>query len=78
MKTTVKLTIRAENADSQAVASAAGTANGEKKNSPPSPIVPPSGSPEPESIRSKGWFPPGPACIHSQTQQPVPTWEPPA
>lgn len=52
VKTTVKLTIRAENADSQAVASAAGTANGEKKNSPPSPIVPPSGSPEPESIRS--------------------------
>uniref|UniRef100_A0A8C3YVG6 Multiple PDZ domain protein n=1 Tax=Catagonus wagneri TaxID=51154 RepID=A0A8C3YVG6_9CETA len=51
-KTTVKLTIRAENADSQAVASAAGTANGEKKNSPSSPIVPPSGSPEPESIRS--------------------------
>lgn len=52
VKTTVKLTIRAENADSQAVASAAGTANGEKKNSPPSPIVPPSGSPEPESVRS--------------------------
>ncbi|XP_047623602.1 multiple PDZ domain protein isoform X6 [Phacochoerus africanus] len=51
-KTTVKLTIHAENADSQAVASAAGTANGEKKNSPLSPIVPPSGSPEPESIRS--------------------------
>ncbi|XP_068409792.1 multiple PDZ domain protein isoform X6 [Eschrichtius robustus] len=51
-KTTVKLTIRAENPDSQAVASAAGTANGEKKSSPQSLMVPPSGSPEPEPIRS--------------------------
>uniref|UniRef100_A0A9L0TEL1 Multiple PDZ domain crumbs cell polarity complex component n=1 Tax=Equus caballus TaxID=9796 RepID=A0A9L0TEL1_HORSE len=51
-KTTVKLTICAENPDSQAIASAAGTANGEKKNSSQSPMVPPSGSPEPESIRS--------------------------
>ncbi|XP_061056415.1 multiple PDZ domain protein isoform X6 [Eubalaena glacialis] len=51
-KTTVKLTIRAENPDSQAVASAAGTANGEKKSSPQALMVPPSGSPEPEPIRS--------------------------
>ncbi|XP_026961665.1 multiple PDZ domain protein isoform X2 [Sagmatias obliquidens] len=51
-RTTVKLTIRAENPDSQAVASAAGTANGEKKSSPQSLMVPPSGSPEPEPIRS--------------------------
>ncbi|TKC47841.1 hypothetical protein EI555_013921 [Monodon monoceros] len=51
-RTTVKLTIRAENPDSQAVASAAGTANGEKKSSPQSLMVPPSGSPEPETIRS--------------------------
>ncbi|XP_059780714.1 multiple PDZ domain protein isoform X6 [Balaenoptera ricei] len=51
-KTTVKLTIRAENPDSQAVASAAGTANGERKSSPQSLMVPPSGSPEPEPIRS--------------------------
>nr|XP_033713990.1 multiple PDZ domain protein isoform X6 [Tursiops truncatus] len=51
-RTTVKLTIRAENPDSQAVASAAGTANGEKKSSPQSLMVPPSGSPEAEPIRS--------------------------
>ncbi|XP_033295677.1 multiple PDZ domain protein isoform X6 [Orcinus orca] len=51
-RTTVKLTIRAENPDSQAVASAAGTAIGEKKSSPQSLMVPPSGSPEPEPIRS--------------------------
>ncbi|XP_058927111.1 multiple PDZ domain protein isoform X15 [Kogia breviceps] len=51
-KTTVKLTIRAENPDSQAVASATGTANGEKKSSPQSLMIPPSGSPEPEPIRS--------------------------
>nr|XP_036874522.1 multiple PDZ domain protein isoform X8 [Manis javanica] len=51
-KTTVKLTIRAENPDCQAVASAAGAANEEKKNSSQSPMVPPSGSPEPEPIRS--------------------------
>ncbi|XP_046953964.1 multiple PDZ domain protein isoform X5 [Lynx rufus] len=50
-KTTVKLTIRAENPDSQAVASAAGTASGEKSSSL-SPMPPASGSPEPESIRS--------------------------
>ncbi|XP_032978740.1 multiple PDZ domain protein isoform X4 [Rhinolophus ferrumequinum] len=52
-KTTVKLTIHAANPDSQALDSAAGTASGEKKNSSQSPMVPPSGSPEPEPIRSK-------------------------
>ncbi|XP_064237719.1 multiple PDZ domain protein isoform X11 [Aotus nancymaae] len=51
-KKTVKLTIRAENADSQAVPSAAGAASGEKKNSSQSLIIPQSGSPEPESIRN--------------------------
>ncbi|XP_023611323.1 multiple PDZ domain protein isoform X4 [Myotis lucifugus] len=51
-KTTVKLTFRAENPDSQAVASAAGTSNGEKKNSSQAPMVPPPGSPEPEPVRS--------------------------
>ncbi|XP_074186503.1 multiple PDZ domain protein isoform X15 [Rhinolophus sinicus] len=51
-KTTVKLTIHAANPDSQALDSAAGTASGEKKNSSQSPMVPPSGSPEPEPIRS--------------------------
>ncbi|XP_078225264.1 multiple PDZ domain protein isoform X27 [Callithrix jacchus] len=51
-KMTVKLTIRAENADSQAVSSAAGAASGEKKNSSQSLIIPQSGSPEPESIRN--------------------------
>ncbi|XP_036116680.1 multiple PDZ domain protein isoform X1 [Molossus molossus] len=51
-KTTVKLTIRAENPDSQALASAAGTTSGEKKNSSQSPMAPPPGSPEPEPIRS--------------------------
>ncbi|XP_054356955.1 multiple PDZ domain protein isoform X5 [Pongo pygmaeus] len=51
-KTTVKLTIHAENPDSQAVPSAAGTASGEKKNSSQSLMVPQSGSPEPESIRN--------------------------
>ncbi|XP_062936329.1 multiple PDZ domain protein isoform X2 [Cynocephalus volans] len=51
-KTTVKLTIHAENPDSQAAPSAAGAANGEKKNSSQSPMFPPSGSPEPEPIRS--------------------------
>nr|XP_039330987.1 multiple PDZ domain protein isoform X1 [Saimiri boliviensis boliviensis] len=51
-KMTVKLTIRAENADPQAVPSAAGAASGEKKNSSQSLIIPQSGSPEPESIRN--------------------------
>uniref|UniRef100_A0A8C9A3W0 Multiple PDZ domain protein n=1 Tax=Prolemur simus TaxID=1328070 RepID=A0A8C9A3W0_PROSS len=51
-KTTVKLTIRAENQDSQPVPSAAGAVNGDKKSSSHSPVVPQSGSPEPESIRS--------------------------
>ncbi|XP_011363593.1 multiple PDZ domain protein isoform X8 [Pteropus vampyrus] len=51
-KTTVKLTIHSENPDSQGLASAAGTANGEKKNSSQSPMVPPPGSPEPEPMRS--------------------------
>lgn len=64
----MKLTIRAENPDSQAVASAAGTANGEKKSSPQSLMVPPSGSPEPEPIRSKGWSPASPARMtHSDS-----------
>ncbi|PNI54484.1 MPDZ isoform 6 [Pan troglodytes] len=51
-KMTVKLTIHAENPDSQAVPSAAGAASGEKKNSSQSLMVPQSGSPEPESIRN--------------------------
>ncbi|XP_050617578.1 multiple PDZ domain protein isoform X5 [Macaca thibetana thibetana] len=51
-KTTVKLTIHAENPDTQAVPSAAGAASGEKKNSSQSLMVPQSGSPEPESIRN--------------------------
>ncbi|KAF5912793.1 hypothetical protein HPG69_007783 [Diceros bicornis minor] len=51
-KTTVKLTICAENPDSQAHASAAGTPGGETKNSSQSPMVPPSDSPDPEPIRS--------------------------
>ncbi|KAM5261593.1 multiple PDZ domain protein isoform 16-T20 [Hipposideros larvatus] len=51
-KTMVKLTIHAANPDTQALDSAVGTANGEKKNSSLSPMVPPSGSPEPEPIRS--------------------------
>ncbi|XP_054439138.1 multiple PDZ domain protein isoform X13 [Pteronotus mesoamericanus] len=50
-KTTVKLTVHSENPDSQALASAAGITNGEKKNSSQSPVVPRSGSPEPEPIR---------------------------
>ncbi|XP_032333582.1 LOW QUALITY PROTEIN: multiple PDZ domain protein [Camelus ferus] len=51
-KTTVKLSIRAENPDSQAIVPAAATANGEKKNSSQSPMVPLSVSPEPETVRS--------------------------
>ncbi|XP_044795793.1 multiple PDZ domain protein isoform X13 [Bubalus bubalis] len=51
-KTKVKLTIRAENPDSQATTSGIGTANGEKKSSPQSPAAPPSSSPEPEPMRS--------------------------
>ncbi|XP_010806114.1 multiple PDZ domain protein isoform X8 [Bos taurus] len=51
-KTKVKLTIRAENPDSQATTSGTGTANGEKKSSPQSPVAPPSSSPEPEPMRS--------------------------
>uniref|UniRef100_A0A8C6CEX3 Multiple PDZ domain crumbs cell polarity complex component n=1 Tax=Moschus moschiferus TaxID=68415 RepID=A0A8C6CEX3_MOSMO len=51
-KTKVKLTIRAENPDSQDSTSGTGTANGEKKISPQSPVVPPSTSPEPEPMRS--------------------------
>ncbi|XP_060988550.1 multiple PDZ domain protein isoform X6 [Dama dama] len=51
-KTKVKLTIRAENPDSQATTSVIATANGEKKSSPQSPVVPPSSSPEPEPMRS--------------------------
>ncbi|XP_036917857.1 multiple PDZ domain protein isoform X2 [Sturnira hondurensis] len=50
-KTTVKLTIRSENPDSQALGSAAGTTNEEKKNSSQSAVVPRAGSPEPEPIR---------------------------
>ncbi|XP_055284205.1 multiple PDZ domain protein isoform X8 [Moschus berezovskii] len=51
-KIKVKLTIRAENPDSQDSTSGTGTANGEKKISPQSPVVPPSTSPEPEPMRS--------------------------
>ncbi|XP_065764391.1 multiple PDZ domain protein isoform X2 [Muntiacus reevesi] len=51
-KTKVKLTIRAENPDSQATTPVAATANGEKKSCPQSPVVPPSSSPEPEPMRS--------------------------
>ncbi|XP_062064240.1 multiple PDZ domain protein isoform X3 [Lepus europaeus] len=50
-KTTVKLTICAENPDSQAT-SVAGAANGGKRSSSQSPVVPQSSSPEPEPIRS--------------------------
>ncbi|XP_046315309.1 multiple PDZ domain protein isoform X7 [Marmota monax] len=53
-KTTVKLTIHAENPDFQSVSPSASAANGEKKNSSQSPVTPQTGSPElePESIRS--------------------------
>ncbi|XP_035552705.1 multiple PDZ domain protein isoform X15 [Canis lupus dingo] len=51
-KTTVKLSIRAENRDPQAVASAAGAASGEQKSSSLALMAPSSGSPEPESIPS--------------------------
>ncbi|KAM4851003.1 multiple PDZ domain protein isoform X10 [Urocitellus parryii] len=53
-KTTVKLTIHAENPDFQSVSPSASAANGEKKNSSQSPVAPQTGSPElePESIRS--------------------------
>uniref|UniRef100_A0A8C7BI73 Multiple PDZ domain protein n=1 Tax=Neovison vison TaxID=452646 RepID=A0A8C7BI73_NEOVI len=51
-KTTVKLSICAENRDPQTVASAAGTGSGEQKSSSLSPMAPSSGSPEPESIPS--------------------------
>ncbi|XP_060265443.1 multiple PDZ domain protein isoform X5 [Ovis aries] len=51
-KTKVKLTIRAENPDSQATTSGTGTANGERKSSPQSPVVPLPSSPEPEPTRS--------------------------
>ena len=49
----MKLTIRSENPDSQALASAASTTNGEKRNSPQSAMVPRAGSPEPEPVRGK-------------------------
>uniref|UniRef100_A0A452FP01 Multiple PDZ domain protein n=1 Tax=Capra hircus TaxID=9925 RepID=A0A452FP01_CAPHI len=51
-KTKVKLTIRAENPDSQATTSGTDTANGERKSSPQSPVVPLPSSPEPEPTRS--------------------------
>ncbi|KAM5182852.1 multiple PDZ domain protein isoform 10-T11 [Callospermophilus lateralis] len=53
-KTTVKLTIHADNPDFQSVSPSASAANGEKKNSSQSPVTPQTGSPElePESIRS--------------------------
>ncbi|XP_004373554.1 multiple PDZ domain protein isoform X3 [Trichechus manatus latirostris] len=51
-KTTVRLTVLAENPDPQTVPSASGTVNEEKKNSSQPPMVPPSSSPEPEPIRS--------------------------
>ncbi|XP_068830338.1 multiple PDZ domain protein [Capricornis sumatraensis] len=51
-KTKVKLTIRAENPDSQATTSGTGTANGERKSSPQSPVVPLPSSPEPEPTQS--------------------------
>lgn len=50
-KTTVKLTICAENPDSPAT-SVAGAANEGKRSSSQSPVVPQSSSPEPEPIRS--------------------------
>ncbi|XP_069908117.1 multiple PDZ domain protein isoform X3 [Oryctolagus cuniculus] len=50
-KTTVKLTICAKNPDSPAT-SVAGAANGGKRSSSQSPVVPQSSSPEPEPIRS--------------------------
>ncbi|XP_070336612.1 multiple PDZ domain protein isoform X2 [Odocoileus virginianus] len=51
-KTKVKLTVRAENPDSQATTSVTAAASGEKKSSPQSPVVPPPSSPEPEPMRS--------------------------
>ncbi|XP_013371771.1 PREDICTED: multiple PDZ domain protein isoform X3 [Chinchilla lanigera] len=53
-KATVKLTVHAEIPDSQTFPSAAGAASGEKMNSSQLPVVPQSGSPEPEpeSVRS--------------------------
>lgn len=51
-KMTVKLTICAENQDSQTIKSAAATASEEKRSISQSPMVPPSDSPEPESFSS--------------------------
>ncbi|XP_044541408.1 multiple PDZ domain protein [Gracilinanus agilis] len=52
-KNTVKLTINAEDPDAQSVQSTlGGTSIGEKKNLSQASVIPPSGSPEPEPIRS--------------------------
>ncbi|XP_051826787.1 multiple PDZ domain protein [Antechinus flavipes] len=51
-KNTVKLTINAEDSEVQSVQSTLSASIGEKKNISQAPVMPPSGSPEPETIRS--------------------------
>ncbi|XP_078008624.1 multiple PDZ domain protein isoform X24 [Phascolarctos cinereus] len=51
-KNTVKLTINAEDPEVQPVQSTLSASIGEKKNTAQTPVMPPSGSPEPEPIRS--------------------------
>ncbi|XP_036593735.1 multiple PDZ domain protein isoform X5 [Trichosurus vulpecula] len=51
-KNTVKLTINAEDPEVQPVQSTLSVSTGEKKNISQAPVMPPSGSPEPEPIRS--------------------------
>uniref|UniRef100_A0A4X2KC58 Multiple PDZ domain protein n=1 Tax=Vombatus ursinus TaxID=29139 RepID=A0A4X2KC58_VOMUR len=51
-KNTVKLTINAEDPEVQPVQSTLSVSIGEKKNISQAPVMPPSGSPEPEPIRS--------------------------
>ncbi|XP_074053612.1 multiple PDZ domain protein isoform X2 [Macrotis lagotis] len=51
-KNTVKLTINAEDPEIQPVQATLGASIGEKKNISQAPMMPPSGSPDPESVRS--------------------------
>ncbi|KAM9094647.1 multiple PDZ domain protein isoform X17 [Sarcophilus harrisii] len=51
-KNTVKLTINAEDSEVQSIQSTLSASIGEKKNISQAPVMPPSGSPEPETIRS--------------------------
>ncbi|XP_056661394.1 multiple PDZ domain protein isoform X37 [Monodelphis domestica] len=51
-KNTVKLTINTEDPDAQSVQSTLGASTGEKKNLSQASVMPPSGSPEPEPLRS--------------------------